>query len=425
MLDDDPTGTQCAADVPVLLSWDSDLLAREAAEADVLFLLTNSRAYPAGRARATVRSAAECAMSALPEPLVVLRGDSTLRAHVREEYEAVCEAAFAGRTPPLLLVPALPGAGRVTIDGIHLLDRGGDRTPLHETEYSRDPVFGYRSSRLLTWADERSYGLFPEEDGRELALGRLRGEGPDAVAKALLDLAAAGRPAVCAPDAETMEDLELVGEGVRRARGDGAEVVVRSAPAFAAVFAGVLAKNDASIPHANRSGLLIVCGSHVPTTRRQLEHLARRYPHAFVEVDAEALVSDRPDGEIRRATREAAARLGRERLAVVTPGRTGRPRAASLELGERIATSLATIAGAVDPRPDVVLAKGGITSAVTARVGLGAVRAHVVGPLQDGISLWDLALPERDTLPYVVFPGNVGADESLLDVTRSILAGGP
>jgi len=333
----------------------------------------------------------------------------------------VCEMAFAGRTPPLLLVPALPAAGRVTIDGIHLLDRGGDRRPLHETEYARDPVFGYRSARLLSWANERSDGLFPIERGREISLRDLREKGPDVLAETLLDLDGAGQPAVCAPDAETMEDLEIVAEGVHRARGGGAQVVVRSAPAFAAVLAGVRATTYASIPQATGRGLLIVCGSHVSTTRRQLSHLAGRYPGAFVEVDAGALVSSRRAAEVRRATSEAVARLGTGRLAIVTPRRNGQAEPTSLALGERIATGLATIVGAVDPRPDVVLAKGGITSAVTARAGLGAVRAHVVGPLRDGISLWNLAVPGGDSLSYVVFPGNVGSDEALLDVTRSVL----
>ena len=108
-----------------------------------------------------------------------------LRAHVREEYEAVRDVAFPGQTPVLLLVPALPAAGRVTIDGIHSLEHNGRRVPLHKTEYASDGAFAYRSARLLDWADERSDGLFKAARGSELGLAELRSRGEVAVREML------------------------------------------------------------------------------------------------------------------------------------------------------------------------------------------------------------------------------------------------
>jgi uncharacterized protein YgbK (DUF1537 family) len=243
VLDDDPTGTQAMADVPVLLEWDRELV-EETAAADprAVHLLTNSRAFPPERARLLVRDAVAAAIAALERPELALRGDSTLRAHLLEEYLGLCEAAHGGRTPPLLLVPALPHAGRITIEGTHLLERDGRRTPLHETEYAADPNFRYSDARLLAWAEERSGGFFPAGDGREVELERLRAEGGSIVADALAELAATGAPAVCAPDAETIGDLEQIAAGLRLARDAGVEVVVRSAPAFVGVVSGALAK---------------------------------------------------------------------------------------------------------------------------------------------------------------------------------------
>ena len=85
--------------------------------------------------------------------------------------------------------------------------------PLHETEYAGDGVFAYSSARLLEWAEERSGGLFPASEGRELHLDELRTGGADAVTAALSDLSRAGRPAVLAPDAETEEDLAAIAAG--------------------------------------------------------------------------------------------------------------------------------------------------------------------------------------------------------------------
>ncbi len=125
VLDDDPTGTQAMENVPVLLEWD-DTLVRAALRSrpPALHLLTNSRAFPPARAAEIVRGAAQAAVDALGRPRLVLRGDSTLRAHLLEEYLAVRDIAFPGRTPPLLLVPALPHAGRITVGGVHLLVQG-------------------------------------------------------------------------------------------------------------------------------------------------------------------------------------------------------------------------------------------------------------------------------------------------------------
>src|SRR5207248_3577804 len=140
---------------PGAAGMDAELLREaRATGSPAIHLLTNSRAFPPARAAEIVRDAAEAAVAAFGRPRLALRGDSTLRAHLLEEYLAVRDAAFPGRTPPLLLVPALPAAGRVTVGGVHLIERDGRRTPLHETEYAADPSFAYRDARLLQWADD-------------------------------------------------------------------------------------------------------------------------------------------------------------------------------------------------------------------------------------------------------------------------------
>jgi uncharacterized protein YgbK (DUF1537 family) len=396
VLDDDPTGTQAVADTPVLLEWSAELVAEAARGAKSVHLLTNSRAYPPERAKAIVTDAASTAVAA-GLTRFALRGDSTLRAHLLEEYLAVCDAVHGGRRPPILLVPALPHAGRVTVGGIHMIERDGVRAPLHETEYARDPDFRYSDARLLAWAEERSGGLFRRQDGREVR--------PESVREALLELQ--GRPAAVVPDAETLADLETIAAGLRKAEAEGAEVVVRCAPTFAGVLGGNLASGRAQAPRTRR--LLVVCGSYVPATTRQLNLLLARFPHSLVEVDVHKLASGEPPSKAARAAR---ARLDDVGLAVVATQREREP--VSLEQGEQIAHNLALVARDVDA--GVVIAKGGVTSAVTARVGLGARTAMCRGPLVDGVALWDVG-----RVPYVVFPGNVGSDDTLREVVEMIL----
>ncbi len=69
--------------------------------------------------------------------------------------------------------------------------------------------------------------------------------------------------------------------------------------------------------------------------------------------------------------------------------------------------------------PGVVIAKGGITSAVTARDGLGARSARVVGPVVTGVSLWQLEAGPA----YLVVPGNVGGPGLLAELVDLLLPG--
>ncbi len=419
VLDDDPTGAQAVTGVPMLLDWGADALEWAAqTEAPALHLLTNTRAYPPERAYEIVREAAEAAVSALPEARLLLRGDSTLRAHLLEEYQALRDVAFPGREPVLMLVPALPAAGRITVGGVHLLARDGQRVPLHETEYARDPAFAYSDARLLRWAEDRSHGYFPAAAGREVPLDALRSQGADAVREALLALHEAPGAAVCGPDAETVEDLRLIAQGLDAAEAQRAEVIVRSAPTFVGALAGNLATQHVPAPRAP-GGVFVVCGSYVPLATRQLERLIASHPGALVEVDLDALAGSRPEPEIERCAQLAQKLLDGRRLAVVATPRDHVD--VGLEAGERLAVNVAGILSRLDPQPDVVVAKGGITSAITVRAGLGTTRAWVVGPIVDGVALWRVRSAEGAEVPFVVFPGNVGGDETLADVVSMIL----
>jgi uncharacterized protein YgbK (DUF1537 family) len=411
VIDDDPTGAQEEADVPVVVSWSGPLLRRVAERRPrAVHLLTNSRALEPENAYRVVREASEAAVANLPEAEVVLRGDSTLRAHLLEEYRGLRDAAFEGRDTALMLVPALPAAGRVTVAGVHLLHRNSRYTPLDETEYARDGGFSYRTARLLDWAQERSGGFFPATRGCELHLEELRGGGPESVALALGQVARSA-PAVFAPDACTDADLDIIAGGLQSAIDAGTPVIVRSAPAFVGRLAHTTAHGLVSAPRAQR-GLLVVCGSYVRATSRQLQRLVARRPNTLVELDSRESASS--DGAVAVAVRAAAELISSGGVAIVA---TSRERAdCGLVHGERLARRLARVVAELRTDVDVVLSKGGITSAINLSHGLGAQEADVIGPVAPGIALWSVMTPERRRVSYVVFPGNVGADEALADV---------
>ena len=137
VLDDDPTGTQAVAGVPVLVDLSPGFLRSWFAEhpPQPVYVLTNSRALPPAGARQIVASVARAVRACWPAARFACRGDSTLRGHVSEEYEGIAD----GAAPVLLLAPAMPAAGRVTIGGLHFLITNGVKVALSATEYARGP----------------------------------------------------------------------------------------------------------------------------------------------------------------------------------------------------------------------------------------------------------------------------------------------
>src|SRR5205823_5178257 len=128
-----------------------------------------------------------------------------------------------------------------------------------------------------------------------------------------------------------------------------------------------------------------------------------------------ALASADAAGEVARAAAAASELVRRSGLAILATPRERPPGTADLASGQRIAEGLARAAGAVEPHPDVVIAKGGITSAVTLRTGFGVDEAEVIGPVVPGVSRW-----RAGDLEYLVVPGNVGDDELLAELVDAV-----
>lgn len=418
VLDDDPTGTQLVEHVPVLLNV-FDTPARQHAFANnpkAVHVVTNSRAAQPDTVTSLITDTLDALRDVAPDSPVLLRGDSTLRAHLHEEYVGVCEARHPGQTPPLLLVPALPSAGRITKDGVHLLQRDGEDIPLHATEYATDGVFAYTDAHLLRYAEQRSGGFFAAADGLSCSREQLETGGASFVAEALTRLAASGRPCVFAPDVTELAHLSIISQGLASATRQGSAVVVRAAPAFAAVHAGTLAASLHPVQPA--AGTILMVGSYVPTTTRQLAHLQTARNLAVIEADVLALAADAKaaQDEQQRLAQQIDQALATTGLAVVATPRERPQSTSNLLSGEQIATNFAATLKQVTQPFDALIAKGGITSTLTAQIGLDAAYANVIGPVMTGISQWNIARHHAANVRYFVVPGNVGDDACLTEL---------
>ncbi|MGR6318283.1 four-carbon acid sugar kinase family protein [Micromonospora soli] len=405
IIDDDPTGTQAVSDVDVILRPDRATFDEFLASAQpAVFVLSNSRAFaerPAvelvgGIARAVDAAARDAGRSAT----LILRGDSTLRGHVVAEVEAVAPHT------PVLFVPAFLDGGRFTRDGIHYLRTATGAVPVADTEFARDPVFGYRSGTLADWVREVSGG---RRHAVPVPLARLRAHGPDAVADALLG---AGPDAFVIPDCVREADLLAIAAGLVRAQNRGARVVVRCAASLAAALAGLSTRPLDRIPLPPPGRVLVACGSFTAASTRQLRALGGLWDRR-VEIPASAQRGD--DALLAGAVRERLQQDGHALLASDRAPSHDRIAAAPELLMDTLVATVRRLAAEVD----LVVAKGGITSARLATDALGASGAWVRGQIRPGVPVRRLRTPQGAP-SYVVVPGNVGTDSTLRDILDRI-----
>ncbi|MER7480850.1 four-carbon acid sugar kinase family protein [Streptomyces sp. NPDC126510] len=438
VLDDDPTGTQTVADVPVLTSWTVDDL-RWALRQDsaVFFVLTNTRSLSAedaaARNREVVRALHAAAASEGTGYVLANRGDSTLRGHFPLETDVLAEelTSLDGKAPDgVVLVPAYIEAGRLTVGSNHWMRTADGLLPVGTSEFARDATFGYRSSSLPEWVEEKTGGRVPADEVLRVTLDDLRGGGPAHTARLLSSLRG-GRTAVV--DAVCDDDLRVLALALAEAEGNGMRLLYRVGPSFVRARAGQagrapLTPAELRPPRGDAPHGLIVVGSHVALTTRQLDRLRERGGIAEYELDVALLLDEeRCDAHIAEVATAAAGALD-SADSVIRTSRvlvTGADADDSLAISRRVSAALVEAVRQVNAarRPAFVVAKGGITSSDTATHGLGIRRAWARGTLLPGIvSLWEPVDGPAAGIPYIVFAGNVGGADALadaLDLLRS------
>lgn len=437
VLDDDPTGTQSVAGLPVLTSWNrEDFDWALGTGAPAVYVLTNSRSLAAGDAaqinREVFANAHAAASSRDMRLSFVSRSDSTLRGHYPLETDVLsAEIAAAGLGMPdgVVLVPAFPDANRITIGSVHYMRSGSQAQPIAETEFAHDATFGYSSSNLASYVEEKTGGRIKASEVLTLTLDIIR-KGPGAVAAAL-SAAQHGTPVVA--DAVCEDDLRLLALGLQQAEAAGKRFIYRVGPPFVRAAIGQEARNPLTIgeiypetPGRARGGLIVV-GSHVGVTTRQLNHLQERNPPSLtVEIDVEAVIDPaRRDRHVADAAQQVAAGLAAGDVVVHTSRRlvTADTGDESLDISRRVSAAVVEVVQRVlaAAPPRFVIAKGGITSSDVASKGLQIGRAMVRGPMLPGIvSLWEPMDGPAAGIPYIVFAGNVGDDSSLAAVVSTL-----
>ena len=400
VLDDDPTGIQTVHGCLLITQWDEQHV-REAFEDEepFFYILTNTRAMTREQAAEVTRSAMEMVLKVNRDYgyrlIVISRSDSCLRGHFPLETDimrqCLVEQGYSvyEKTP---FCPVFIEAGRVTIDGVHYMKEGDKLIPVSETEFARDNVFAYHTSVLRDYIREKGanpddYEIYDFQDYDPLytyALHLIRN--------------------VLLPKYEAL--------------------VIRSSSSLPKAISGIpdiplLDRSILSIRstlNAKRSTISSGCfvvGSHVKKTTQQLERLLQAEGTCAIEVDVQRILDD-------------AALLMSETLdtiqQVVEMGLTPVIYTSRQEirlddanqrqhLGQQVSDFLVDIVYRMPFTPSYLVGKGGITSNDILTKGLGIKSARVLGQIINSVP----CVMTRD-FPYIIFPGNVGNEDSLREV---------
>ena len=429
VLDDDPTGSQTVHSCLLLMQWDVETLRLGLAdEAPIFFVLTNTRALTPEKAAAVTREVchnlkAAIALEAIHDFLVVSRSDSTLRGHYPIETDVIAESL--GPFDAHFLTPAFFEGGRTTRDSIHYLKVNGVDTPVHETEFAQDSVFGYHHSYLPDYVKEKTDGKIAADRVERFLLADIRA----GVLDRLLHLHDNQCGVV---DAETQDDLDRFAADVLAAASQGKRFLFRSAASLLTALAALPPQPIAPEAMANyvRNGKpgAVIVGSHVKKTTEQLEQLLLQPGIVGVELEVARLlekVGEPRSSLLSEAIKQVNAAHTAGKTPVVYTSRqelTFENTQTRLDFGEAVSTLLMEIIRQLPNDIGFLISKGGITSNDTLSNGLALRTARLLGQVIPGVSMvrTPSTHPQFPDLPVVLFPGNVGDANALATVYQRL-----
>ncbi|WP_340019925.1 four-carbon acid sugar kinase family protein [Paenibacillus sp. FSL H3-0457] len=436
VLDDDPTGVQTVHDIDVLTQWDKPLLQEAFRSSESIFyILTNTRGLDADTAerinREIARNVQEVAAEEGTSFTFVSRSDSMLRGYYPLETDVLAEevARVSGRAyDGQLIIPAFFEAGRVTIGNTHYMVEGEQLIPVHETEFAKDKVFGYEHGDLPSWVEEKTSGRIKASRCLTISLEEIR-QGVDVV-KVILLKAEDNVPIIV--NALSYADMDVLSLALLQAEDEGKAFIFRTAASFVKSYAGIsdqafLPKEQLIASGQEQHGGIVVVGSYVQKTTRQLEQLLTFPGIISLEIDVERVLT--PDGyteEIRRVIGEANRQLAEGNNVVVYSSRkliTVEGHEGNFKISQTVSSALVEIVQSLEVVPKFIIAKGGITSSDVATKGLAIRKARVLGQVAAGIPVWLTGEEAKFSgIPYIVFPGNVGGERALLETVEKIEA---
>ena len=428
VLDDDPTGSQTVHSCLLLMHWDIDTLRLGLTDkVPIFFVLTNTRALTPEDAAALTKEVCHNLKLAVraegvEDFLVVSRSDSTLRGHYPLETDVITQEL--GGFDAHFLIPAFFEGGRVTRDSIHYLHANGVTTPIHETEFAKDSVFGYHHSYLPDYVEEKSGGRIKATEVKRFLLRDVR----KGSVKNLMELK---RNQCAVVDGENQQDLDQFARDLLIAVASGKRFLLRGAASILTSLAQLglqpsVPEEMAKYKSTINPGVVLV-GSHVEKTTQQLKQLLKEEDVTGIEIDIKKLRDD-PNQRERLLTQtldKVGAVYRENKTPVIYTSRkklTFKGAQKRFDFGIEVSSLLTDVVQGLPHNIGFLISKGGITSNNVLSNGLKLRSVRLLGQILAGCSMVKTSAehPIFPNLPVVLFPGNVGDDQGLVKVYRRL-----
>lgn len=429
VIDDDPTGNQTVYDIPLLTQWNFETLLEEFKnETSIFFLLTNSRSLPKSTSSEIFHeiSATLKKVSIVTgrEYTIVSRSDSTLRGHF-SEIDAIKKGGDF-QDAITVFIPVMFEGGRVTLNDTHYILENETLIPVNKTAFSKDHTFGYSHANLKDYIEEKTEGLIKASDVLSISLKEVRTLNVEALSAKIEEIKSGY---FCIMNALNYNDLDKVTYALLLAQKSGKQIFFRTSSSFLPSYIGLKPKNFLTpkmlFNESNMNGGLTIVGSYVPKSSTQLQNALKHYNQdSIIEINVEIVLSLESEVYLNSIKNQIDTQLSKGKDVIVYTSRkllTGNDEQSNINIAATVSNALVTLINLIKIRPKYILAKGGITSHDIAISGLAMKRSKVLGQIEAGIPVWEMGAETKlPKLPYIVFPGNVGNEKTLYELTKKL-----
>jgi uncharacterized protein YgbK (DUF1537 family) len=328
-----------------------------------------------------------------------------------------------------IICPFFIEGGRYTAGNIHYVKTGDILISTAETEFAADKTFGYSHSDLCEWVEEKTAGAYKKETVRAVSLEDLRSipDNVERVSALLMEVDGFNKVIV---NSLSYTDIKIFCAALCRALDRGKRFILRTAAAVPKVLGGIknkplltreeLLRGGSTTESENNRGGLVVIGSHVQKTSRQLEILMEKKNITPIEFNTHLVIDDAKFmEEINRVQKLCDGSIEAGKTTVIYTCRnrfdlnTGN-KEDELRISMKIAAAVTGFVSALPGKPRFIIAKGGITSSEIGTSALKVKKALVLGQVLPGIPVWLTGSESRfPNTPYIIFPGNVGDEGDL------------
>lgn len=437
VLDDDPTGVQTVHDVSVYTDWEEESIRKGFEEKEsMFFILTNSRSFSVEETtKAHLEIAARVAKTAGElgqDFMIISRGDSTLRGHYPLETQLLADGLMKNEGASIdgeVICPFFPEGGRYTMGNIHYVKEQDNLVPAGMTEFAKDKTFGYKSSDLTEYVEEKTEGKYHKEDCITISLDELNALDVQGIKDKLMS---AQNMAKIIVNAVSYADLKVFCAALVLAMKAGKHYMARTAAAFTKVMGRISDQpllGKAQLEGDTKNGGIVLIGSHVKKTTDQLNCLKELDGQAdFMEFQVNTVFEENGlEKEVERTVKAAEEKILSGRTVVIYTSRQllapeNMTPEEKLQISVKISNAVTSIIGKLSVKPKFIIAKGGITSSDVGTKALRVKKARVMGQVKKGIPVWMTGEESKfPGMPYIIFPGNVGEVSTLKEIVEELI----